>query len=106
MSDDSFGRKVHESASGTAASRYDERTTWLLELVGDELCKARSKFAPFNSPHEGHAVIREELERELWQHVCENTGRTPEAMDEAIQTAAMAVRYVFDLAEWGPSSVR
>jgi hypothetical protein len=81
----------------------DSRTAWLLALVAEELTKARRKFEPFNSPHEGYAVIREELERELWAHVCDNTGRSAEAMDEAIQTAAMALRYVYDLIEWGPS---
>lgn len=30
------------------------------------------------SPHEGWAVIREELDPELWEHVCANTGRSSE----------------------------
>ena len=67
-----------------------------LEVSG-ELGLALNKFPSFNSPHEGYAVIREELERELWTHVCENTGHTKEARDEAIQIAAMAIRYCLDL---------
>lgn len=65
------------------------------ELCG-ELERAIGRFPSFNSPHEGKAVIEEELD-ELWQHVKENTGRTVEARTEAIQVAAMALRYVHDL---------
>lgn len=68
-----------------------------IRLVEDELAVALERFPSFNSPHEGWAVIKEE-EEELWQHVKENTGRTPEALAEAIQVAAMAIRYVVDLA--------
>lgn len=51
---------------------------------------------PFNSPHEGHSVIREELD-ELWEHVRANTGRTAEARKEAIQIGAVALRYALQL---------
>ena len=64
--------------------------------VVDEVVKAMDKFDAFNSPHEGWAVIREELD-ELWEHVRANTGRADEARVEAIQIAAMAFRYVLDL---------
>ena len=80
----------------------DARIDWLLGLVGDELYSALRKFPAFNSPHEGKAVIEEELD-ELWDHVKQNTGRSRSAQDEAIQTAAMALRYVYDLSERGPS---
>lgn len=69
---------------------------WLLDEVAAELDRARSKFPRFNSPHEGWAVIREELD-ELWEHVCANDGRGERAFAEAIQIAAMAVRYAHDL---------
>ena len=84
------------------AMMIDERTRWLLRLVGDELTTARGRFAPFNSPHEGWAVIREELD-ELWEHVKANTGGSEKAQDEAIQLATMALRYAYDIFEWGPS---
>ncbi len=64
--------------------------------VEDELFEAVRQFPPFNSPHEGYAVIREELE-ELWEHAKSNTGLSPEALQEAIQVATMAVRYFIDL---------
>lgn len=72
-------------------------TALLLGLVDDELRRAMTRFAPFNSPHEGWAVIREELD-ELWEHVKANTGKGPEARTEAIQIAAMALRYALDCA--------
>lgn len=69
-----------------------------LALVADELSKALARFASFNSAHEGKAVIEEELD-ELWEHVKANTGVTDEARTEAIQVAAMALRYVIDLCD-------
>jgi hypothetical protein len=66
--------------------------------VGREVERAAKKFAPFNSPHEGWAVIKEELD-ELWEHVRDDTGRSQQARTEAIQIAAMAVRYAADLTE-------
>lgn len=61
-----------------------------------ELERAYAKFADFNSPHEGKAVIEEELD-ELWLLVKANDGRGQRARAEAIQVAAMALRYVRDL---------
>lgn len=68
----------------------------VVRRVGDELLRATRKFGPFHSPHEGWAVIREELD-ELWEHARANTGHTLEARKEAIQVAAMALRYAIDL---------
>lgn len=79
-----------------------ERIQWVTAIAADELRHASEKFPAFNSPHEGLAVIWEEFE-ELKQHVWENTGSSVEAAMEAIQIAAMALRYVHDLgADWGP----
>lgn len=63
-----------------------------------ELARAMHKFGPMASPHEGWAVIHEEMD-ELWNHVKANTGRSSEARVEAIQIAAMALRYVADLCD-------
>jgi hypothetical protein len=68
----------------------------ILSAVRHELTGALWKFPSFNSPHEGWAVIREELD-ELWEHVKANEGHTAEAQQEALQIAAMACRYVLDL---------
>ena len=73
-----------------------ERFAPVLHEVCHELVGAFWKFRAFNSPHEGWAVIREELD-ELWEHVKANEGHTAEAQQEALQIAAMACRYVLDL---------
>ena len=67
----------------------------LLGLVKGELKLAVEKFPPFHSAHEGYAIIREEVD-ELWEDVKANKGYDV-AFNEAIQVAAMAVRYLYDL---------
>lgn len=77
--------------------RIDELAlSTVMEAVEREVRKSVSKHAPMVSPHEGHSVIREEFE-ELWEHVRADTGRSALATKEAVQLAAMAVRYVMDL---------
>jgi hypothetical protein len=71
----------------------------LLAELGGELTKARTRFDPFNSPHEGYAVILEELD-ELWAHVKANTGANLDARSEALQVAAMGLRYIIDCAPY------
>lgn len=66
-------------------------------IVGEvlfELWSARKKFPPFHSSHEGFAIILEEVD-ELWDAVKQN--QLPNARREAIQVAAMAIRFVKDL---------
>lgn len=64
-----------------------------------ELLRAWSKHpGQFNNAHEGYAVIREEFEVELFaEHICHDTAYTRAGMKEAVQTAAMAVRFVVEL---------
>ncbi len=62
----------------------------------DELERATSKFGRFASGHEGYAIIKEELD-ELWDEI-KDKKHTNEAMRaEAIQVAAMAIRFVMDV---------
>jgi hypothetical protein len=68
----------------------------LLAEVEEALVAARYKHAPMHSPHEGWSVIFEELE-ELREHVRADTGRSADARKEAIQIAAMGLRYALDL---------
>ena len=63
-------------------------------LVLAEYDKATKKFGAFNSTHEGYAVIAEELD-ELWDDVKAN--RTDAACAEAVQVAAMGIRFVVDM---------
>lgn len=52
---------------------------------------------PQNSPHEGWAVIFEELD-ELWDEVKKKGGgRDQQAYIEAKQVAAMAIRYMLEV---------
>lgn len=65
-------------------------------LVDRELAWALNKFAAFNSAHEGYAVIKEEVD-ELWDCIKSNKHTTPlDRAEEALQIAAMAMRFVFD----------
>lgn len=68
----------------------------LVEVVA-ELERAVRNFPPFNSAHEGFAVLLEELDElkaEVWKSP---TKRNPTAMrQEAVQVAAMALRFIVD----------
>ena len=81
--------------------------------VFEELKKARATHAPMNGHHEGYAVILEELD-ELWTECKSNTHAksTPESerpalreakrqrlRKEALQVAAMAVRFIEDVCD-------
>jgi hypothetical protein len=64
----------------------------------EEMKKARAKFAPMNSAHEGFAVLYEEFD-ELKAHVWMNQSkRDLTAMrQEAIQVAAMALCFAAEI---------
>lgn len=86
-------------ADGTQAEmETDYRVGIALGDLVTEIETACSKFPPFNSAHEGFAVLKEEVD-ELWAHVMKKQGeRNIEAMrKEAVQVAAMAVRFCADV---------
>jgi hypothetical protein len=85
---------VTEDLQAIRMARIDK----VLALVRIELQRAIAKHGVFQSPHEAWAVIYEELD-ELWDEVKANRGRSESALSEAIQTAAMGVRYVADMAQ-------
>ena len=70
----------------------------ILTAVAIEFGSASKKHGSFHSAHEGYAVILEELD-ELKEQVWEKRARrNPAKMrQEAVQTAAMAVRFIYDL---------
>lgn len=71
----------------------------VIEEVASELAQARAKFGKFASAHEGFAVLDEERD-ELWDEVKGNAGnRNARMRAEAIQIAAMAVRFVEDVCD-------
>lgn len=63
-----------------------------------ELTQAMDNWPSFNSAHEGYAVLLEEVE-ELWAHVKTNQKRRniDGMRKEAIQVAAMAIRFAADV---------
>lgn len=65
-----------------------------LQDVTAELMRAEAKHKPFNSHHEGFAVIQEEVD-ELWDDV--KADRKEAALKEAVQVAAMGLRFVVNL---------
>jgi hypothetical protein len=66
---------------------------YAVELVLAELRSARGKFPrPFNTPHEGFAVLKEEVD-ELWETV---RGLEGDMRKEAVQVAAMALRFLVE----------
>lgn len=70
----------------------------ILEEVADEWYAAERRYPSFNSAHEGYAVLLEEVD-ELWEEVKKNPKtRSKAAMRaEAIQVAAMALRFIHDV---------
>ena len=68
----------------------------VLSELRAEVLRAMAKHKPMNSPHEGYAVIQEEVD-ELWDRVKTDTGRDYDARVEALQIAAMGLRYIVDL---------
>lgn len=71
----------------------------VLHAVYDEIKRAKEKHGPkeFNSIHEGYSVLLEEVD-EMWEDIKKD--RKPESVEEAIQVAAMAVRYAAELGKY------
>jgi hypothetical protein len=82
-------------AAGTVGKPMNDLDA-ALRLVRDEYLKAVEKHPPMHSAHEGHSVIREELD-ELWDLVREDRATNLAASHEAAQIGAMAVRYIIDI---------
>jgi|ERR1700722_20838219 len=72
------------------------RSGWspIVREVLAELDRATALHGPFHSSHEGWAVLLEEVE-ELWDEIRAND--PVKARKEAIQVAAMALRYLMDI---------
>lgn len=71
----------------------------LVREVFEELERARAKHhRPMHGPHEGYAVILEELD-ELWDEVKAQKPEKVKMRKEAMQIAAMALRFIEDVCE-------
>ena len=73
-----------------------------ITLIVREYKRATEMNGSFNSPHEGYAVILEELD-ELWDEIKKKaTARDNEKLQkEAVQVGAMALRFLVDVVEEG-----
>ena len=94
--DDVLGGIQENMAGSTGVPQDDADVMDVCYEVVQEVIRARKKHAPMNSPHEAHSVILEEVE-ELWDEIKADRGRQKSARDEAIQVAAMAVRFILDI---------
>jgi len=68
------------------------------EMIIDEYNKAIKTFPPFSSAHEGYAIILEELDElkaEVWKN--QKVRDNKQMKREAIQVAAMALRFFIDI---------
>jgi hypothetical protein len=74
----------------------EDRLDAILAQIREEVLRAAKKHPAMHSPHEGYAVIKEEVE-ELWDEVKKDFGYHPHAMLEARHIAAMGIRYNLDL---------
>lgn len=66
-----------------------------VDAIYVEYNHARAKFPKMHSPHEGFAILKEEVD-ELWDEVKTN-GSKERLRAEAIQVAAMALAIVVEL---------
>jgi hypothetical protein len=72
-----------------------------IELIFLEYRKAIENHIPFQSQHEGYAIIKEELD-ELWDEIKkihDHKERSPAIRKEALQVCAMAIRFLIDFYE-------
>lgn len=72
------------------------KTGEIHDLISVELLRAIKNNKPFNSAHEGYAVIKEELD-ELWDEIKNNPKNWKRIQEEAVQVAAMGMRFLMDL---------
>ena len=81
----------------------------MMQLLTDIRMEHRlaiSKFPPFNSAHEGYAIILEELEELKAEVFKKQEDRSYPAMKhEATQVATMALRFILDVCEKGSADV-
>jgi hypothetical protein len=84
-------------------SRIDFNTKAnIIADIDTEFTRATSLHPKFNSRHEALAILEEEV-HELRMEVYKNHSKSPEAKatqrKEAVQVAAMALRFIYDCCE-------
>ena len=70
----------------------------IIELAKEEYTRASSNYPPFNSAHEGYAVLLEEVEELKVEVFKSPKNRDYDLMrKEAIQVVAMGLRFLIDV---------
>ncbi len=90
-SDIHFEPHIPHSTSSTEISPF----ATVLQAVDAEYRRAVALHGSFNSTHEGYAIIKEEVD-ELWDGIKKNDDKKL-LREEAIQIAAMAMRFCIDI---------
>lgn len=75
----------------------ERRARTAADIVLVEVAKANAMHKPFNSHHEGFAIFKEEVD-ELWDEIKADNHEL--AIAEAVQAAAMAIRFLVDCGKW------
>lgn len=71
--------------------------TKVAELLFQELKRADRMYGTgFNSPHEGYALMLEEMD-ELWEEIRKKVPDKEKLREEAIQIGAMAMKFIISL---------
>ncbi len=74
---------------------YEGQVAVVVDEVVAELERATALHGPMSSAHEGYAVLQEEVD-ELWEEVKANIRDDDTMRAEAVQVAAMAIRFILD----------
>ena len=77
-------------------AEHENQRKHLMQKLEDELDNARRSFPEFHNGHEGYAVIKEEVD-ELWDGVKQKGTSRYALAREALQIAAMGLRFIEDL---------
>jgi len=101
LMDEHFQRKDEETwpkgeTFDLTSHHVDTDVISAVQEVLVELGKARAKFNPFPSEHHGYAVLLEEV-HELWEEVRSKDATPENVRAEAVQVAAMGLRFILDL---------
>ncbi len=80
--------------------------TKIAELLIEELKRANHTYGTrFASPHEGYAVMLEELD-ELFEEIRQKRPNKERLREETIQIGAMAIKFIMSLEDWARADKR
>jgi len=83
----------HWLDSVTPVKITENKLEYFKQLILEEYEQASGNF---HSAHEGYAVLKEEVD-ELWDEVKNKSASGNEMRNEAVQVAAMALRFLMDV---------